>query len=379
MHRPGFLVLTGNGLSIAHNPDLQLSKLTEQFLSLHREEAGLKSLMREMGIEPEKASHDFEIVIGAIEAAEGVIEALMELAAESPLQVLHDAADVLRKNDVPLVLRHLYYSYCAQVLAAIGELSRSAISKPVLGFGEWVKQMHKAHFVTSVFTLNYDVLVERMFVADDLLGLKGVLTDCFSGIADRRREIELVPGTGKVACGLFFPYDAPNRSIYLHHLHGCLTHFEDRQTGEVLKVDSADVRKSGVFEFLAKQPGRFVPAIILGSRKVEKSTRKPFEFAFESLREALRSANVICIAGYSFRDIAVNELLKAAAEARSDRRWIVIDKRSGDADEFRAKVEEVLPITSIEWYLNGFEEPLPTVNVVKAAFPGKGSSEFRKA
>ena len=373
VHHPGLVVLAGNGLSIAHNPDLRLSVLTEQFLQAHASEGGLQRLLKEMGIEDKAASGDFEVVFGAVEAAEGVIQALMDLAAESPLSALQEAARVLRENDVSSVLRHLYYSYCAQILASIGDLARTEISKPVLAFGDWIKQMHARYRQTSIFTLNYDVLVERMLLSEDMLGLAASLTDCFSGIPDRRRQIELVPGADVVDCGLFFPYEPPrHRSIYLHHLHGCLTHFQDRQTGEVFKVDSTAVRTLGVFEYLAKNPGPFVPAIILGSRKVEKSTRWPFEFAFESLREAMRSAHVVCISGYSFRDAAVNERLTTAAEQnKPGERWIVIDRQRDKAEDFRARVEAVLPGIGIEWYLDGFEGALPPIelgdNTPKAA------------
>jgi hypothetical protein len=151
----------------------------------------------------------------------------------------------------------------------------------------------------------------------------------------------------------------------LHHLHGCLTHFRDKATGEVLKVDSADVRRSGVYEFLNRNPGGYTPSIILGTRKVEKANEWPFSFAFSSLADGLGSANTVAIAGYGFRDLDINSRLTAAAIKRPGRRWIVIDHRVDHAvDEFRGRVEAILPGTKIEWYLDGFSGPLPDVPAV---------------
>jgi hypothetical protein len=358
---PGVLVLIGNGLSIATNPDLELGRLTNRFLEGHRGEEGLNRLLKELGVDEQSASRDFELVIGAIEAAEAVIDALIDLAADSPLEVLRKVATTLEEAEVAETVRHLYYSYCSEVLAAITELSRTSVPDSVLKFGQWIADMHKRHHQTAIFTLNYDVLVERMLVDDDLLGLKRNITDYFSGIEERMHQIDLVPGV-KVVGRLFYPIDPAPRSMRLHHLHGCLTHFRDKASGEVLKVDSADVRMSGVFEFLKRNPGGYAPSIILGTRKVEKANEWPFSFAFTSLAEGLGSAHTVAIAGYGFRDLDINNRLTAAAAKRPDRRWIVIDHRVDEAaDEFRARIKTILPGTKIEWYLDGFNGPLPDV------------------
>ena len=54
-----------------------------------------------------------------------------------------------------------------------------------------------------------------------------------------------------------------------------------------------------------------------------------FAFAFLSFEQDLRAARTVVIAGYSFRDDAVNARLTAAS--REDRRWIIINRKTDDA------------------------------------------------
>ena len=367
MWYPGALVLVGNGLSIAANPDLQLERLTRNFLERHKEYRGLEQLLRELRISREEAEKDFEVVVGALEAAEGVIAAFMELAHTSPIEAVQTAGRTLEQAGVPDVIRTLFYAYCAEVLASIGELTRASVPDPVLRFGDWIRDIQASFRLVGLFTLNYDVLLERMLISDDILGMQELLTDYFSGIPERQQRLDLVKG--QTALGkLFYPYDPPKaRPVRLHHLHGCVTHFHDLDSGHVFKVDSREIRESKVYDRLAAgEPSRFLPAVILGAQKTRKVAEWPFEFAFESLRECLRSANLVAIAGYSFRDDAVNELLTMAAGTRPRRRWIVVDRRSGtDAEAFRAKAQGVIKGVELEWCLDGFEGDLPSVKARK--------------
>jgi hypothetical protein len=101
--------------------------------------------------------------------------------------------------------------------------------------------------------------------------------------------------------------------------------------------------------------------VILGSRKDEKSREWPFAFAFLSFEQDLRAARTVVIAGYSFRDDAVNARLTAAS--REDRRWIIINRKTDDAarNRYRATVEGVMPNADPEFVFDGFEADLPDV------------------
>jgi hypothetical protein len=101
--------------------------------------------------------------------------------------------------------------------------------------------------------------------------------------------------------------------------------------------------------------------VILGSRKIEKSQEWPFSYAFLALERDARAAATIVIAGYSFRDRAVNARLRNLASP--EKRWIVIDHRPtpGDAADFTASVHDVIGDVEVEFVLDGFGSALPDV------------------
>ena len=102
------------------------------------------------------------------------------------------------------------------------------------------------------------------------------------------------------------------------HLHGCLTHFRSARSGNVYKLDVSDVRNYDVYGRLARaEEVVYRPSIILGSKKVQKAQDWPFSFGFLSLETAARSAATIVIAGYSFRDEAVNRRPRESPRQRS--------------------------------------------------------------
>ena len=80
-----------------------------------------------------------------------------------------------------------------------------------------------------------------------------------------------------------------------------------------------------------------------------------------SLEQAARAATTIVIAGYSFRDIVVNNRLRNLTTP--EKRWIVIDHRDTDeaAQDFKDTVHNVIGEVEAEFVLTGFGSPLPDV------------------
>jgi hypothetical protein len=361
--RPEVFVLIGNGLSIEVNPELRLDRLTSSFLETHREDRDdLDRLLAEVQLSDVDPELDFEGIVAGLEATEEVVAAFMGLASRSRHPDLREAASLLQARGVPRLIRRLYYAYCAEILDAIGEGAKVGLPESVIAFANWLKELHKAHEAMGVFTLNYDVLIERLFLSEDFLSLKWDTTDFFSGLPERSDTISLAPGADPILGRLFYPEDPPpGRPIHLHHLHGCLTHFRRRSDGAVFKFTASDVRSAGVFQRLADaEDTDFEPAVILGSKKVAKSREWPFAFGFLQFEQAARRARTIVIAGYSFRDEAVNSRLRAAAEG-VERRWIVINRKDGDAaDEFIHEVDGLLHPARPEYLLGGFGGDLPS-------------------
>jgi hypothetical protein len=361
-HDPGLILLVGNGLSIAVNESLRLETLTRDFLNARTpdDRHDLERLVA--GTTSGDPAENFESIVAALESAEEVVSSFMGLASRVAQPQLNEAADLLDEHGVPALIRRLYYAYCAEVLQAIGTLTRETLPGPLAHFGEWVRDAHLNHRRTSFFTLNYDLLLDRMLVADNVLNLRPALTDFFSGLPERRLDVQLVPGQPPTIGYMFYPEDPPpGRPIHLHHLHGCLTHLRDRR-GTVIKISAESARDLNVYEYLATAPDcPWTPSVILGSRKVEKSRDWPFAFAFLRLEQDIRAARTVVIAGYSFRDEAVNLRLETASTV--DRRWIVITRKSDDAarEQFKAKVKEVMPGADPEFVFDGFEADLPDV------------------
>jgi len=197
-------------------------------------------------------------------------------------------------------------------------------------------------------------------VSDDILRLSPAMTDFFSGLDPRTEQVVLVEGTDPVLGRLFYPENPPSRPIQLHHLHGCLTHFKRESDGVVMKFNAGDIREGGIYERLAVAEGSdFRPSVILGSRKLAKSREWPFAYAFLELEQRARAARTVVIAGYSFRDEAVNSRLQAAAKG-VERRWVVIDQKSGSAAEaFRTTVDRLLAPAQPTYVLEGIGGALP--------------------
>jgi hypothetical protein len=231
-------------------------------------------------------------------------------------------------------------------------------------FGDWLKSQHDQHDWLSIFTLNYDVLMERMLVGPEFLGLRRQTTDFFSGLEERQMPLELYPGCIEVNGHLFYPQDPPpDRTIQLHHLHGCLTHFR-APDGNIYKIPSGLLNALNVYEKLAAGAGGdYVPSVILGSRKAERAKEWPFSHAFLALEADIAQARTVCIAGYSFRDEAVNDRLRPALAGVE--RLIVCDYAPGRAERqvFTQRVEAALrpakTLSHIEWHLDGFAAGAP--------------------
>jgi hypothetical protein len=360
---PHLVALIGNGLSVAANENLRLDALTQAFLDEHADDReDLDRLLAEVDLGAIDPARDFEGIVAGLESAEEVVGAFMSLAGRVDHPDLQQAATILRDGGVTRLIRRLYYAYCAEVLQAIGELTRGDLVAAVVGFGDWMKELYEAHGQASIFTLNYDLLLERMLIDDNVLGLRYRVTDFFSGLPERTTMLPLGAGGAGIQGRLFHPGDPPVRTIHLHHLHGCLTHFRDTDTGDVYKVAASDVRDHDIFGRLAAaEASEFAPSVILGSRKIEKSQEWPFSYGFLSLERDARAAATIVIAGYSFRDRAVNGRLRNLMTP--EKRWIVIDSRStpAAANDFTAAVRDVVGDVEVEFVLDGFAGGLPSV------------------
>jgi hypothetical protein len=128
------------------------------------------------------------------------------------------------------------------------------------------------------------------------------------------------------------------------------------------KIAASDLRDHDIFGRLAQaEATQFVPSIILGSKKLEKSREWPCAVAFLALEESAKTASTVVIAGYSFRDIAVNARLRNLLVP--EKRWIVVDNKPTElaASVFKADVRAVIGDVEVEFVLDGVGGTLPEV------------------
>ena len=179
--------------------------------------------------------------------------------------------------------------------AIVAELSAdTADLEPVLQLASWAARADY-HWPLEVFSVNYDLLVETA-----LERLRLPYFDGFVGNLQGRFHTELVEGT---------PDDSEHwllRSfVRLWKLHGSVNWAWDTATGtEIIRLGSPVSNTSAA-------------AIYPSDAKYDESRRMPFMVLQDRLRRALAQPETLTlVAGYSFADAHLNEVLFDAAARR---------------------------------------------------------------
>ena len=186
--------------------------------------------------------------------------------------------------------------------AIVGELSAdTADLEPVIQFASWAARADY-HWPLEVFSVNYDLLVETAFER-----LRLPYFDGFIGNLQGRFHTDLVEGT---------PDDSEHwllRSfVRLWKLHGSVNWAWDTATEtEIVRLGSPVSSTSAA-------------AIYPSDAKYDESRRMPFMVLQDRLRRALAQPETLTlVAGYSFSDAHLNEVLFDAA-ARRPRSEIIV-------------------------------------------------------
>lgn len=181
---------------------------------------------------------------------------------------------------------------CREVVAAldVGAANLTA----ALRFAAWTARADY-HLPLEVFTVNYDLVLERAF---EELGVP--YFDGFVGTLAARFRTELVeaaPGQGDAWM--------PSFLVRLWKLHGSVNwRWDDGARREVLRLGGAVTAGAAA-------------AIYPSDAKYEESRRVPFVVLQDRLRRALHHPEtLVLIAGYSFGDEHLNEVLFDAAQRR---------------------------------------------------------------
>lgn len=211
---------------------------------------------------------------------------------------------------------------------------KGADLKPVEYFAAWAARADY-HLPIELFTVNYDLLLETA------LETRGVpYFDGFVGNLEARFQTQLVesnPGDGEWVPSFF---------VRLWKLHGSVN-WARREDHRIVRIGQP-------------VPEELAAAIYPSDMKYEESRRVPFVVLQDRLRRALyQPETLVIIAGYSFGDSHLNELVFEAA-ARCERSESVVFCYQGIPDELaeRASTTPNLQVTSdSEAILGGVRAP----------------------
>lgn len=210
------------------------------------------------------------------------------------------------------------------------------------------------NYPLRVFTLNYDLCVERSYQA----------------IHNRFPE----RGFGKDRIWSHQNLEASEgeeSSIVLYKLHGSIDWQRDDKTHRLTYSDSTSKIKT------------VENALIFGT-SYKLQYVDPFLFLVYELRRLSLQAKLIVVIGYGFADEHINGILRQALADQPDKRLVVVtwlgdvgpDEQERRTGEFRSKVEEQLKLPSSDTRLaikvckaKDFLEKELTVNNMAAHFP----------
>lgn len=317
--------LVGNGLSVAFNDELLLARITAEVrdrISASRDDGqdvveALKEFADTHLPADGMSDDDFETLVGALGTEQRALEALDVLArlTEDDPGEITTAIRAVRKfatdfRDVGT----------AHVLEVIYGRSRS----------DFVRSEPLKALLTSIYSafadevtfgnLNYDtLLLSAMLQAGE------AFVDLGNGMEPCEIGAEKLSGHAIRATIDDFP-DRDYRRVQLLHLHGSLTYWRTVDGSQICKLSREDVAKHGLFEKVRSRTTDLRPVVVLNRerQKVEDIKAHPFKLAYEALGRAIQHSDHWLIIGYSFRDVAVNDLLQSDFLARDDKPTVLV-------------------------------------------------------
>jgi hypothetical protein len=309
--------LVGNGLSIAFNKDLMLSSINKEILNRLNTATG--SAVNPVAYIQEAAAHlgtgdptsDFEAICGPLEQLCVALGVLQKYVDCDPDRLKKVAFGITAKE-----IDRLHRQGVGHVLEVIAERSVASFDAgdEVIDFLGALADAADGWKLT-IGNLNYDSLA----LAAIARNWSSVSCDMTKGYA-QPEDIEVVPGHILQGRPLRTSPDFPmSRWIRLIHLHGSLAWLREPGTGRVMRFDMDDLRNCGYWEAWRDGRTQWRPEVVLTNQRAKSAAvrRAPFSLAYQSFYEELVRADRWVIAGYSFRDECLNNVL---AKAWADRR-----------------------------------------------------------
>jgi hypothetical protein len=306
-------LLVGNGLSITANPELSIPSLTrdisERFAKIDpkreapdRVLARLAKRARETG-DPYK---DFEAMIGPLDQQRESLDDLKQLSelvgeTSRPVRQAITTIDTFVKS-----LRRLGVGHALDIIASKSVAHALHLYKVEKFINSAVSVADGS--AVAIGNLNYDALV--------MAALCRTFPDDFCDMAWGYKNGDFdLHGDGGEYCGALLRTEANQfplgKTVRLVHLHGSLAWLRDPKTGLVYRFSIEDLRNSDHWAAWRDGSTEWEPQVVLTNQSAKNGVvqNEPFKLAYDVFYERLLNADRWLIAGYSFRDECVNDLL----------------------------------------------------------------------
>lgn len=310
MEKRHVAVLVGNGLSIAFNPDLTLPKITDQVrrrILLGRDgDERVEEAMRELANAwlpaGDTSDEDFEKLVGAFGAEQQSLSRLQTLAeltkpdtglAESIQEVIdfaRELSDVGTSYVLDVIYDHSKSDYTSQ--------------QELIALLRAIRDSFDGHIAYG--NLNYDTIL--------MAGLLNLI-EPVADLGDGRNTIVLgregIPAYPLRTDRWDFPSRFSHR-VQLLHLHGSLTYWKTEDGTQAGKIRREEVGDNKLFRKVRQGKTDLRPLVILNRerQKVDEVSAQPYKLAYEKFSESIAESEHWLVIGYSFRDVAVNDVLR---------------------------------------------------------------------
>jgi hypothetical protein len=327
-------MLMGNGVSIAANKELFIPRLTKRIRKRFEEidpkreapDRVLASLAKR-GRDTGDPYADFEAMIGPLDQQSDNLHDLAKLAelVADEVKPVRRALDTI--STFVQGLRRLGVGHTLDIIASESKASwgRSDVVDRFMD-----QALHAVTGPITIGNLNYDSLGMAAM-------LRSTTSSCDMARGDQRRKVDLM-GDGVLYPGAPLRTsmkDFPGRRVRLVHPHGSLNWLKDPDTGRVYKFDIGTLRRLDFWAQWRDGVTEWEPQVVLTnqSAKSKMVERPPFDLAYDVLYQRLVKADRWLIAGYSFRDECVNDLLAAAWQEREVAPMVMVITMGDDLDK----------------------------------------------
>lgn len=316
----------GNGLSIAHNPNLVISRITDTIVK-RLDEAGDDGTQQAqlMRLVAERAGRsnagtNFEDLMSPFDELQDTLPLIAKLSA---LAGAGDLAIRRSLQDSAAFAEELYKHGVSHVLDVIARESIARVDE-MDRMWKFVSEVINAASGGEVTfaNLNYDGLL----MAALCHGYQGSLCD----LADGRlapRSLQITEDWPAVGQPLRRSGNLPmGRRLTLLHLHGSVAWLRNPAEKQVYRFRLEDVRDSHYWDAWREGRTQWTPVVVLTNQtgKSRRVADHPFSLAYDLAKQRFLTADKWLVAGTSLQDNAVNAMLRSAWQGRSSKPQVLV-------------------------------------------------------